>query len=74
MNGKGQMPSLTKIVEAVNLKKTYMFGKAPVNALRGVNLRVENGYFLAILRPFGSGKSSDTKSSYEKSPELSGRF
>jgi len=49
---------MSPVVEITNLKKVYLLGKVPVNALCGVDLNVEKGDFLTILGPSGSGKST----------------
>jgi putative ABC transport system ATP-binding protein len=49
---------VTAVLEARNLAKTYDTGGANVLALRGVDIAVERGEFVAITGPSGCGKST----------------
>lgn len=46
------------IVECTDIKKTYHQGKVEIQALRGVNLSIARGGFMAIAGPSGSGKTT----------------
>jgi putative ABC transport system ATP-binding protein len=50
--------SIAGIIELKNIEKSYQIAGSKVAVLKGINLLIEKGEFLALMGPSGSGKST----------------
>jgi putative ABC transport system ATP-binding protein len=49
---------ITSVVELIDIEKAFKIGDMDVSVLKGINLTIQKGEFIALMGPSGSGKST----------------
>jgi len=58
MSASSAAPTAPEVIRIRNIEKVFQVGEVPVRALRGLDLTISQGEFVAIMGPSGSGKST----------------
>jgi ABC-type antimicrobial peptide transport system, ATPase component len=55
---KRELSAIPVLIELKDIRKTYLIGRSEYPVLKGIDLEIENGEFVALMGPSGSGKST----------------